>query len=70
MEKSRKTYEKPHTISLPIQCGAHLCAGSGTKGFLNEDGTKGFMDATVEENGNAAEAASRMFNDEDCSEDN
>ncbi len=65
MKKGNKSYQKPRVICLASRWVLSVCAGSGNTKFLNEDGTQGFMNSVVEQDGNAAEAASRRFDDDE-----
>lgn len=71
MKKCKMSYLKPQMKSFTSRWGFPVCVGSGSgnTNFLNEDGTQGFMNSTIEQDADAADAASRRFDDEEY-EDN
>lgn len=69
MKKGAKSYLKPSVKFSPFPNGVTLCTGSRRTNFLNEDGTEGFLNSTIEQDINAFDAASRRFDDEEYDED-
>lgn len=67
MKKGVKSYLKPQIKIIPLRSSANICAGSGNTKFLNNEGTLGDMNS-IETEGNASEAASRRFDDEEYEE--
>lgn len=68
MKNGTKPYLKPQIVFFASPWASSICAGSGYTKFLNEDGTQGFMNSTIEQNGDASEAATRRFDDEEYEE--
>lgn len=68
MKDGTKPYLEPQIVCSTSRWVFSICAGSGPTKFLNEDGTQGFMNSTIEQNGDASEAASRRFDDEEYEE--
>ena len=52
MKKGAKSYLKPQIACFASRWASSVCAGSGPTKFLNEDGTQGFMNSTIEQKEN------------------
>ena len=68
MRSRRKRYLVPVAFLVRLFQERRFCAGSGDRKFLDNSGTVGSLNA-IERNGDASEAASRRFGDEECNEE-